>query len=92
LHRGSLVGTREQNCSQLSLLKATKDIAIMKSYIREVAATMSSNQVRQRSVRHAKQSWVIKREAAFQPFIFDLLADLWLAWGDQVSFMYDPVR
>jgi len=61
-------------------------------YSGAVAAITSGNQVQQRSVRHAKQSWVIKREAAFQPFDFDLLADLWLAWGFQVNFMYDPVR
>jgi hypothetical protein len=51
-------------------------------YSGAVAATRSGNQVQERSARHAKQSWVIKREAAFQPFDFDLLADLWLACGD----------
>jgi hypothetical protein len=54
-----------------------------------VAATRSGNE---RSVRHMKHSWLIKRGASFQPFDFDLLADLWLAWGFQVNFMYDSVH
>ena len=54
-----------------------------------VAATRSGNE---RPVRPARQSWVIKRGAAFQPFDFDWLAEQWLAWGCQVHLMYDPVH
>ena len=36
--------------------------------------------------------WAIKPGAAFQLFGFDLLADLWLAWGFQENCMYSPVH
>jgi hypothetical protein len=46
----------------------------------------------QSDMQNSQSCWVIKRGAPFQPFDFDLLPDLGLAWGFQVNFMYDPVR
>jgi hypothetical protein len=55
-----------------------------------VAFTRSGNE---RSVRHMKQSWLIALGALGKPRMdLDMLADVWLGWGFQVNFMYDPVH
>ena len=55
-----------------------------------VAYTRSENE---RSVKHVKHSWLLARGTIGQPqFSVDLLADIWLAWGFQINFMYDSVH
>jgi len=50
-----------------------------------VAAVRSGNE---RSVRQMKTSWMVKLGCWIQGWDFDVLADLWLAWGFRVNFMY----
>ena len=52
-----------------------------------VAATRSGNE---RSVRHVKLSWMCKLGGGLQGWEFEYLADVWLAWGFQINFMYTP--
>jgi hypothetical protein len=55
-----------------------------------VAYTRSGNE---RSVKHVKHSWLIVRGCGTgQSFDLDFVADMWLAWGFQINFMYDPVH
>ena len=55
-----------------------------------VAYTRSGNE---RSVRHMKRSGLIKRGLTESNSMdLNTLADLWLAWGFQVNFMYSPVH
>lgn len=55
-----------------------------------VAYVRSGNE---RSVKHVKLSWLIKRGAVGMPNMdLEMLSDLWLGWGFQVNFMYDPVH
>ena len=55
-----------------------------------VAYVRSGNE---RSVKHVKLSWLIKRGAVGMPNMdLGMLSDLWLGWGFQVNFMYDPVH
>ena len=55
-----------------------------------VAHLRSGNE---RSVKHMKHSWFIARGTVGQPqFSLDFVADIWLGWGFQINFMYDPVH
>ena len=55
-----------------------------------VAYTRSGNE---RSVKHMKHSWLLKRGTFGMPrFDLELLSDIWLAWGFQVNFIYKPVH
>ena len=46
-----------------------------------------------RYVKHIKNSWFIVHGSHDIPNIdLELVADIWLAWGFQVNFMYDPVH
>ena len=55
-----------------------------------VAYTRSGNE---RSVKHIKHSWFLAHGSQDMPNIdLELVADIWLAWGFQVNFMYDPVH
>ena len=59
-------------------------------YTGAVAYVRSGNE---RSVKHVKLSWLIKRGAVGMPNMdLGMLSDLWLGWGFQVNFMYDPVH
>jgi len=58
-------------------------------YSAGVATTRSGNEL---SVRQVKTSWLIKRGCIFQNWDLDMLADVWLAWGFQINFMYSPVH
>jgi len=56
----------------------------------KIAYTRSGNE---RSVKHIKHSWVLAHGSQDMPNIdLELVADIWLAWGFQVNFMYDPVH
>jgi len=46
----------------------------------------------ERGVKYTKTSWIIKRGIPNGNFSLVLLEDIWLAWGFQVNFMYDPVH
>ena len=55
-----------------------------------VAYTRSGNE---RSVKHMKHSWFIANGSKDMPKIdLELVSDIWLTWGFQVNFMYDPVH
>ncbi len=54
-----------------------------------VAAVRSGNE---RAVRQVKLSWMIKRGCAYGGYEFNTIADIWLAWGYQLNFMYDAVH
>ena len=55
-----------------------------------VAFVRSGNE---RSVKHVKHSKLIVVGAKGKPtFDLDMLSDLWLAWGYQINFMYEPVH
>ena len=55
-----------------------------------VIYTRSGNQ---RSVKHMKYSWFIVHGSQNMPNIdLELVADIWLAWGFQVNFIYDLVH
>ena len=55
-----------------------------------VAYTRSGNE---RSVKHVKHSWLISRGTVGMPqFSLKVIADVWLAWGFQINFIYDPVH
>jgi len=58
-------------------------------YSAGVATTRSGNE---RSVRQVKTSWLIKRGCMFQNWDLEMLADIWLAWGFQINFMYSAVH
>jgi len=60
-------------------------------YLAEVAWIVCSGN--EWSVRQVKQSWLIKRGLTYQPnWDLCILADMWLAWGFQVNFMYESVH
>lgn len=54
-----------------------------------VAYVRSGNE---RSVKHLKHSWFIVRGTVGQQFDLSFISDMWLAWGFQMNFMYDPVH
>ena len=55
-----------------------------------VAYTRSGNE---RSVKHLKHSWQIAFGFKGMPTVdLDVISDLWLAWGFQMNFMYEPVH
>jgi len=54
-----------------------------------VAVLRSGNE---RGVKYMKTSWIIKRGIPNGNFSLVLLDDIWMAWGFQVNFMYDPVH
>ena len=54
-----------------------------------VAVIRSGNE---RAVNVVKRSWFIKHGAAFHTYDLALVDDVWLAWGFQVNFMYNPVH
>jgi len=39
-----------------------------------------------------KHSWMLKRGCAYRGYEFNTIADVWLAWGYQLNFMYDAVH
>jgi len=53
-----------------------------------VAVVRSGNE---RAVKQAKLSWLVKRGCIDQGWELSFVADIWLAWGFQVNFMYDTV-
>ena len=55
-----------------------------------VAFTRSSDE---RSVNHVKHSTFIVRVTEGQARLdLETLSDIWLAWGFQMNFMYEPVH
>ena len=55
-----------------------------------VAYTRSGNE---RSVKHLKHSWrIVKGGEGMPNHDLNMLCDLWLTWGFQMNFMYDPVH
>ena len=55
-----------------------------------LAYTRSGNE---RSVKHLKHSWRIVRGGKGMPRVdLESLSDLWLTWGFQMNFMYEPVH
>ncbi len=53
-----------------------------------VAVIRSANE---RAVRIMKQSWKLKNGVQNGATDVRVLADLWLAWGFQVNFMFSPI-
>ena len=53
-----------------------------------VAVIRSGNE---HAVKMAKLSWLIKRGCVDQLWDLNMLADVWLAWGFQVNYMYDTI-
>ena len=53
-----------------------------------VAVVRSANE---RAVNIVKKSWALRRGGQYGMIDTRILADLWLAWGFQVNFMYNIV-
>ena len=80
-----------QFCWQPAFLKSDErygSYAVLRTA--SVAYTRSGNE---RSVKHLKHSWTISKGFKEFPNInLDIVADLWLARGFQINFMYEPVH
>ena len=56
----------------------------------QLSFTRSGNE---RLVKHANHSKFIARGTEGQPRLdLEMLSDIWLAWGFQMNFMYEPVH
>jgi len=80
----------KQLCWQPVFMKSDKRYGRYATLRTAVVAYVRSGN--ERSVKHLKHSWFIVRGTVGQQFDLSFVSDMWLAWGFQMNFMYDPVH
>ena len=82
----------KQLCWQPAFARSDERYGSFATLLTAVVAYVRSGN--ERSVKHIKHSWLVVRGcmAAGDNFDLNIIADIWLAWGFQVNFMYEPVH